>query len=61
MRLFPVLVAVVVVAIPLSECKNANAQTADSLKQTTFLMAKIMILRPLKQGKRMAIAPVSSV
>ena len=35
MRLFPVLVAVVAIAVPLSECKNANAQTADSLKQTT--------------------------
>ncbi|MEH2115177.1 BamA/TamA family outer membrane protein [Nostoc sp.] len=35
MRLFSVLVAVVAIVVPLSECKNANAQTADSLKQTT--------------------------
>ncbi|MEH2002451.1 MAG: BamA/TamA family outer membrane protein [Nostoc sp.] len=35
MRLFPVLVAVVAIAVPLSECENANGQTADSLKQTT--------------------------
>lgn len=30
MRLFPVLVAVVAIAVPLSECKNANGQTADT-------------------------------
>ncbi|MEH2262381.1 BamA/TamA family outer membrane protein [Nostoc sp.] len=48
MRLFPVLVAVIAVAVPLSECKNANGQTADSLKQTT----KVFTLRINQQSEK---------
>ncbi|MEH2006514.1 BamA/TamA family outer membrane protein [Nostoc sp.] len=48
MRLFPVLVAVVAIAVPLSECKNANGQTADSLKQTT----KVFIPRSNQQSEK---------
>ncbi|MBD2605752.1 BamA/TamA family outer membrane protein [Scytonema hofmannii FACHB-248] len=48
MRLFPVLVAVVAIAVPLSECKNANGQTADSFKQTT----KVFIPRINQQSEK---------
>ncbi len=50
MRLFPVLVAVVSIAVPLSECKNANAQTADSLKQTTKVFTPRINQQPEKDS-----------
>lgn len=48
MRLSPVLVAVLAIASPLGSCESANAQTANSLKQTT----KIFTLGTNQQAEK---------
>ncbi|QKQ77866.1 BamA/TamA family outer membrane protein [Nostoc sp. TCL240-02] len=48
MRLSPVLVAVLAIAAPLGSCESVNAQTANSLKQTT----KIFTLGTNQQAEK---------